>query len=252
VALGSRIFAVGAVSAVLFVTLFMARVSRRSMREAIARSNEALLMAQQREAQLAEAHGGISENLGAFFLSEVRPAIPAVSEILLQQGTYTIPSLLQATCRLRLRDVMISIRSLIGLGHGLTPSGDDFLVGYMAGLWCTARANPSRMRFLTALESELSEVSRNTNKISSTFLRSAAKGHVSEPIAKLAQQLNQANDMSSLRATTQTALQVGHTSGSDGVLGMLLGCLVWQGLPPHLILSDLLRVSLLHDSTAQR
>jgi hypothetical protein len=196
--------------------------------------------------------GGISENLGTFFLSEVRPAIPAVSEILLQQGTYTIPSLLQATCRLRLRDVMISIRSLIGLGHGLTPSGDDFLVGYMAGLWCTARANPSRMRFLTALGSELSEVSRNTNKISSTFLRSAAKGHVSEPIAKLAQQLNQANDMSSLRATTQTALQVGHTSGSDGVLGMLLGCLVWQGLPPHLILSDLLRLSLLHDSTAQR
>jgi hypothetical protein len=108
------------------------------------------------------------------------------------------------------------------------------------------------MRFLTALGSELSEVSQNTNKISSTFLRSSAKGHVSEPIAKLAQQLNQANDMSSLRATTQTALQVGHTSGSDGVLGMLLGCLVWQGLPPHLILSDLLRLSLLHDSTAQR
>jgi hypothetical protein len=196
--------------------------------------------------------GGISENLGTFFLPGVRPAMPAVSAILLQQGTDTIPSLLQATCHLRLSDVMLSIRSLIGLGHGLTPSGDDFLVGYMTGLWCTAKTNPSRVRFLTALGSELSDVSQNTNKISGTFLRSAAKGHVSEPIAKLAQQLNQANDMSSLRATTQTALQVGHTSGSDGVLGLLLGCLVWQGLPPHVILSDLLRLSLLHDSTAQR
>jgi serine/threonine-protein kinase len=52
----TRLFAAGAVTAVLGVTLFMARVSRRSMREAIARSSEALLMAQQREAQLAEAH----------------------------------------------------------------------------------------------------------------------------------------------------------------------------------------------------
>jgi hypothetical protein len=196
--------------------------------------------------------GGISQNLGTFFLSEVRPAMPAVSDILLQQGAYTIPSLLQATCRLRLRDVIISVKSLIGLGHGLTPSGDDFLVGYIAGLWCTTRANPSRMRFLTALGSELSEVSQNTNKISCTYLRSAAKGHVSEPIAKLAQQLNQANDMSNLKATTQTALQVGYTSGRDGVLGLLLGCLAWQGLPPHLILSDLLRLSVPCDSTAQR
>ena len=194
--------------------------------------------------------GGISENLGTFFLSEVRPAMPAVSEILLQQGADAIPSLLQATCRLQLRAVMIPIRSLIGLGYGLTPSGDDFLVGYMAGLWCTARANPSRMRFLTALGAELSDVSRNTNKISCAYLRSAANGHVSEPIAKLAQQLNQANDMSSLRAATQAALQVGHTSGSDGVLGMLLGCLVWQGLPPHVIFNDLLRLSVLCESTA--
>ncbi len=195
---------------------------------------------------------GISENLGSFFLSERRPVTPTVSDILLKQGAHTIPSLLQATCRLQLGEAMISVRALIGLGYGLTPSGDDFLVGYMAGLWCTAGVNPSRMRFLTALGSELAEESRSTNEISCTYLRSASKGHVSEPIAKLAHQLNQANDMSSVRATTQTALQVGHTSGSDGVLGMLLGCLVWQGLPPHLIFSDLLRLSVPRDSTAQR
>jgi len=186
--------------------------------------------------------------------------MPALSEILLQQGVDTIPSLLQATCRLQLQEAMISVRALIGLGHGLTPSGDDFLVGYMAGLWCTARANPSRMRFLTALGSELSEVSRNTNEISYAYLRSAAKGHVSETLTKLAQQLNeahnQANNMSSVRmsrvrATTQAALQVGHTSGSDGALGMLLGCLAWQDLPPHLIVSDLLPLSVLCSSTAQ-
>jgi hypothetical protein len=54
--LGSRLFGVVGVTAILLVTLGMARISRRAMREAIERSNEALLVAQQREAQLAEAH----------------------------------------------------------------------------------------------------------------------------------------------------------------------------------------------------
>jgi hypothetical protein len=175
----------------------------------------------------------------------------AASEGLLQQSAHPVPILLQATRSLQFEDARTSIRRLIGLGPGLTPSGDDFLVGYVAGLWCTAGTNPSRMRFLMALGSELSEVSRNTNEISCTYLRSAAKGHVSEPIAKLAQRLNQANNMSSVRAAAQAALQVGHTSGSDGVLGFLLGCLAWQDLPPHLIFRDLLRLSVLCDSTAQ-
>lgn len=204
------------------------------------------------ELKLHHHKSGMSENLDAFFLSEGRPATPAVSEILLQQNAHTTPSLLEATCRLRLREAMLSVRALIGLGYGLTPSGDDFLVGYMAGLWCTAGGIPSRIRFLTALGSELSAASRNTNEISCAYLRSAANGHVSEPIAKLAQQLDQANNMSSIRAATQAALQVGHTSGSNGVLGLLLGCLAWQGLPPHLIFSHLLRLSVLCDPRAGR
>jgi hypothetical protein len=53
---GTRLFAVTAVALVLGATLHMARVSRASLREAIERSNAALLLAQQREAQLAEAH----------------------------------------------------------------------------------------------------------------------------------------------------------------------------------------------------
>ncbi len=160
---------------------------------------------------------------------------PAPSEVLRQQSAHAVPVLLQATRDFQFEDAGTSIRRLIGLGPGLTPSGDDFLVGYLAGLWCTVESNPSRMRFLTALGSELSDAAQNTNEISRAYLLSAAKGHVSEPIATLAQQLNQANNMSSVTAATQAALQVGHTSGADGVLGLLLGCLAWQSLAPHLL-----------------
>ena len=107
------------------------------------------------------------------------------------------------------------------------------------------------MRFLTALGPELSQTTQSTNEISRAYLRSAAKGHVSEPIATLAQQLNQANSLISVRAATQAALQIGHTSGADGVLGLLLGCLAWQDRPPHLILSDLLHSSVPCDLTAE-
>ncbi len=175
---------------------------------------------------------GLSGIMEGFSPSE-RP--PAPSEVLLQQSAHAVPALLQATRNFQVEDAGTCIRLLIGLGPGLTPSGDDFLVGYLAGLWSTAANSSSRTQFLAALDAEISETARNTNEISCAYLRSAAKGHVSEPIAKLAQQLNQANNIGNVRAATQAALQVGHTSGADGVLGLLLGCLAWQSLAPHLL-----------------
>ena len=49
-----------------------------------------------------------------------------------------IYALLDATRRYNL-DHTSMLNTLIGLGSGLTPSGDDLLVGYLAGLWCTVQ-----------------------------------------------------------------------------------------------------------------
>jgi eukaryotic-like serine/threonine-protein kinase len=65
VAMSSLVFAIAAASGVLLITLRMARVSRRALREAIERSNEALLIAQRREIQLAEAHHQLDHALRA-------------------------------------------------------------------------------------------------------------------------------------------------------------------------------------------
>ena len=195
---------------------------------------------------------GLSEIMQVFSLPDEQHATSAVSKVLLDWSTHSIPALLRATSDFHLDDAMTSIESVIGLGPGLTPSGDDFLVGHLAGLWCTAGNNPSRMRFLTALGPELLQAARHTNEISCAHLRSAVKGNFSEPIATLVQQLKQSNNMNSVRAATQAALQAGHTSGSDGVLGLLLGCIAWQHPPLYLISGGLLH-SLVHRySTAQR
>ena len=174
------------------------------------------------------------------------------TEPFLQRAASTVPALLQATGTCRLEDATIAIQQLIGCGPGLTPSGDDFLVGYVAGLWSTVGHDTSRMKFLTTLGLELCNVAQHTNAISCAYLRSAAKGNVSEPIARLAQQLNQSSGMNGVRAATQAALQVGHTSGSNGVLGLLLGCIAWQHLPLYLNSDDLLHSLVHRDSTTQQ
>lgn len=176
------------------------------------------------------------------FCPTEKQRIPSTgTEVFLQQAAHTVWTLLQATRNLELQDAVIATRPLIGLGPGLTPSGDDFLTGYMAGLWCTSAGKLPRMWFLNALAFELSEAAWKTNPISRASLQSAAKGHVSEPISRLAQQLRDSNDTNDVHAATQAALQVGHTSGSVGVLGLLLGCLVWRHFLPYLHCDDLLQ-----------
>jgi serine/threonine-protein kinase len=62
-AFSSRVFAIGAATAVLIMTLRMARVSRAALRRAIEHSNETLLLAQRREAQLIEARHQLAHAL---------------------------------------------------------------------------------------------------------------------------------------------------------------------------------------------
>lgn len=159
-------------------------------------------------------------------------------ECLVHSSGHTVPALLQATKNFQSEKAKASIRRLIGWGPGLTPSGDDFLVGYLAGLWSTTDTSPARTQFLATLDRELSETAGTTTDISCMYLRSAAQGHVSEPIANLAHRLKRANNITSVKTAVHVALQVGHTSGTDGVAGLLLGCLPWQRQASHLIFSD--------------
>ncbi|HYM89470.1 MAG TPA: DUF2877 domain-containing protein [Nitrospiraceae bacterium] len=144
-----------------------------------------------------------------------------------EMAVQTVPALIDATRNLQADGAITAIKPLIGLGPGLTPSGDDFIVGYLAGLWSTAGSDSSRLRFMSSLGAWLSQAAAGTNAISRTYIKSAVNGNVSEPIATLAQRFGQAKSMDSVREATRIALHVGNTSGTDGVQGLLLGCISW-------------------------
>jgi hypothetical protein len=122
-----------------------------------------------------------------------------------------------------------AVNDLIGLGSGLTPSGDDLLVGYLAGLWCTGQDRNERTRFMAGLGKTIIVLSARTNDISRTYLYHAAQGQVSSRLADLAEAISQAQDPARLRDIAEAAMSVGHTSGMEAVTGLLIGLGAWDG-----------------------
>lgn len=135
--------------------------------------------------------------------------------------------LFDATQRFDLTDVS-AIRALIGLGSGLTPSGDDLLLGYLAGLWCSVADQDERARFISNLGDVVNRLSHRTNDISRTYLYHAARGQVSSRLSELAEAICRGENSERLLELLDSATQAGHTSGMDTISGLLIGLAVWD------------------------
>jgi Protein of unknown function (DUF2877) len=129
---------------------------------------------------------------------------------------------------------------LIGCGPGLTPSGDDLIVGFLAGLWSTAGRAPARRGLLRSLRTAVACVAAATGDISRAYLTFAAQGLFAEPLTTLAWHLGDGAAVADVEGATMAALRVGHTSGADGAFGMLLGFAAWA---PQSVLASLARAS---------
>jgi len=103
---------------------------------------------------------------------------------------------------------------VIGLGEGLTPSGDDLLVGFLAVLHLTGHL-PTRLHHPAWLDSLVA----NTTDLSAAFLRAALKGHFSEPMARLMQALYSSKSCD-WQARAADLAGVGHSSGVDAMVGI--------------------------------
>ncbi|MCZ2127554.1 MAG: DUF2877 domain-containing protein [Anaerolineales bacterium] len=108
------------------------------------------------------------------------------------------------------------LKKLIGLGAGLTPSGDDLLVGFFVGMYIVDRSS-----FLPALADETNRLSFATNAVSRAYLFHASRGRVSRRLATLAEALCNPARPADLLAAFQSAAQTGHSSGMDAISGMM-------------------------------
>jgi hypothetical protein len=127
---------------------------------------------------------------------------------------------------------------LAGLGNGLTPAGDDFILGAVLAVWIIHQPGVARV-----LAEEITTAATPlTTSLSAAWLRSAGKGEAGvlwhEFFAALLPLGRVANPRIRLFPTSALAVQeamdkilaVGETSGADAMAGFMSTLKYWAGL----------------------
>ncbi len=110
---------------------------------------------------------------------------------------------------------------LAGIGEGLTPSGDDFLVGLIAALrFHHSSGGPGPDTEL--LKTLAMEAGKRTSPFSSQCIRAAADGLVSEDVSDWLVSFH-VGDIDAMKDSTTRLLNQGHSSGVDTFAGMSMG-----------------------------
>ena len=130
-----------------------------------------------------------------------------------------VPVLNLTDDRQRLED---QVSQLIGFGHGLTPDGDDYLVGYLAALWPWLHLTEVASHLRRLDESICIRLDKTTD-ISRHYLTLALQGHYSEPINRLLASLFNRASEDEVSFSVRQVMQFGASSGVDCMAGLLHG-----------------------------
>ena len=114
------------------------------------------------------------------------------------------------------------ISELIGYGSGLTPDGDDYLLGYLSALWPWQRFADIAVHLKSLRRVMRSQLHRTTS-ISRHYLALALQGHFSQPIDHLTSVLMRGDALSDVFHSAGQVMEFGSASGVDCLAGFLHG-----------------------------
>ncbi|PXV93815.1 uncharacterized protein DUF2877 [Lachnotalea glycerini] len=152
-----------------------------------------------------------SENLGGFEAISNNSPLVEVTPILKVAKSHmnACLNLLNKQCY---DDAAKEIVKLIGLGIGLTPSGDDFLCGLLAGMHLLKRTAAS-IAFEAAVQKKVYQSLKKTNDISAAFLEATLNNNYSYAVKMLTTNV-------SYQDIYQAFCSIGHSSGIDTLCGI--------------------------------
>ena len=115
-------------------------------------------------------------------------------------------------------------KGLIGLGPGLTPATDDFLLGIMASLYYIGHYFGNHLENLKKITGfMISDFLGRTTLISEIMLKNGMRARFSEPIRDLMLAIT---NSTSINDKCMKLLNIGGTSGSDCAAGIVFGGLL--------------------------
>ncbi|MGX4685816.1 DUF2877 domain-containing protein [Vagococcus sp. JNUCC 83] len=112
-------------------------------------------------------------------------------------------------------DINQLISKVIGFGQGLTPSGDDFVVGLLA---LNSRINYLPETVFQTIRYKITE--KHTTDVSIAYLKSALNQQYSSMIVDVISSLD---DPSKLIKALELLAKMGHSSGIDTIAGIYYG-----------------------------
>lgn len=118
-----------------------------------------------------------------------------------------------------------SVEQMIGLGRGLTPSGDDILCGILCALHTAGKIHllsPFHVEFLSWFARNMGYYRERTTFISHSFLTWAGEGRCSEEVFSLCEKILTDKSLD-IERWGAPFLAMGASSGREVMLGALLG-----------------------------
>ena len=148
------------------------------------------------EINLLDTLGSILDNHSSFF----------------NELSYSIRSISESTQKHDLMKLSNQLSGIVGLGNGFTPSGDDFIVGF---LFCLNRilssSNHKHGKFV---------IMGNTNWASKKFIDYSQNGIVIEPLEVFVNFLLSGEN--EIKSPLMDLIQVGKSSGIDASIGAII------------------------------
>jgi hypothetical protein len=144
---------------------------------------------------------------------------PDYSDHQLTQFIQTVVNLRQAIRKNKPGKAVIHLDKLLGYGPGLTPSGDDFIWGFLASLnrWKIVICPQFEARSLN--ESILLRAQKKTSSLSATLIECATRGWMDENMLSVLDTLF--TGQGSVKETVEKILAYGSSSGMDALAGMV-------------------------------
>ncbi|WP_426351166.1 DUF2877 domain-containing protein [Alloiococcus sp. CFN-8] len=107
-----------------------------------------------------------------------------------------------------------AINYLVGRGKGLTPSGDDILMGYILALKAYKKEGNIERLLIPQLN--------RTTIVSKSYYSALFKGYISSDLVTLIEYFEE-RDISKVNQAIRRVQAIGHTSGYDMLFGFYLG-----------------------------